>query len=68
MLEALSELARALLIKSGPIPRDDVVSVRRRILKHIRARDAERAVQEMTSHLKRLDRDLQSKEESTPDR
>ena len=62
MLDSLSEIVRLLLERVGPAPRDDVALVRRRILKHLRARNADSAVREMTNHLRRLSRHLQELE------
>jgi len=62
MVDSLSEIVRLLLARVAPEPRSDVALVRRRILKHLRARDADRATDEMTSHLKRLSRYLKEQE------
>lgn len=62
MVDALSEIVRLLLLRIAVEPRNDVATVRRRILKHLRARDADRAVAEMTAHLKRLSRYLTEQE------
>jgi len=62
MVDSLSEIVRLLLARVAPEPRSDVAQVRRRILKHLRARDADRATEEMTSHLKRLSRYLSEQE------
>jgi GntR family transcriptional regulator, transcriptional repressor for pyruvate dehydrogenase complex len=60
LLESLSELTRALLLKVSPTPRSDVITTRRNVLRHLRARDADAAVVEMRAHLNRLDQYLQS--------
>lgn len=62
IIDSLSEIVRLLLDRVGPAPRDDVAVVRRRILRHLRARDADSAVREMTDHLQRLSRHLQKLE------
>ena len=62
MVDSLSEIVRLLLERVAPEPRSDVAIVRRRILKHLRARDADSAVHEMTNHLKRLSRYLKDEE------
>jgi DNA-binding FadR family transcriptional regulator len=64
LIDSLSEIVRQLLDRIGPEPRSDVVEVRRLILKHLRARDAEAATEEMTRHLKRLSQYLRSKEKA----
>jgi GntR family transcriptional regulator, transcriptional repressor for pyruvate dehydrogenase complex len=58
LLDSLSEILRLLLARVAPEPRDDVIDVRRRVLKHLRARNAEAAIEEMTNHLQRLNRYL----------
>ncbi|MES2186608.1 MAG: FCD domain-containing protein [Pseudomonadota bacterium] len=58
LVESLSELTRALLEKVSPVPRSDVIGVRREVLRLMRLRDADGAVVEMRSHLKRLERYL----------
>lgn len=60
LVESLSELTRALLAKASPVPRSDVIGVRRRVLACLRARDADGAVAEMGAHLRRLGRILQA--------
>jgi GntR family transcriptional repressor for pyruvate dehydrogenase complex len=62
LVDTLSEIFRQLLDRLGPGPRNDLIEVRRLILKHLRARDADAATQEMTRHLERLSRDLRLKE------
>lgn len=54
LLDSLSEIVRTLMAKVSPVPRTDVVEVRRKILKFLRARDAERAIAEMSAHLESL--------------
>ncbi|GAA4333040.1 FadR/GntR family transcriptional regulator [Pigmentiphaga soli] len=54
LVESLSEIVRSYLAQVDPVPRVNVVDVRRRILKHMRARDAAQAVAEMTRHLRSL--------------
>ncbi|MGI4814182.1 MAG: FadR/GntR family transcriptional regulator [Janthinobacterium lividum] len=62
LVDSLSEIVALLLARVAPEPRSDVAQVRRRILKHVRARDAEKAMSEMTSHLKRLSKYLRDQE------
>ena len=64
LIDSLSEIVRQLLDRIVPAPRTDVIEVRRTILKHLRARNAEGAVLEMTRHLERLSRQLRSKEKA----
>ncbi|GAA5232309.1 FadR family transcriptional regulator [Verticiella sediminum] len=62
LVESLSELTRSLLEKASPEPRKDFISVRRNVLRLMRARDAEGAVREMRAHLQRLDKHLERHE------
>jgi len=64
LVDSLSEIFRRMLDRLGPDPRADLVDVRRSILAHLRARDAEAATREMTQHLERLSRDLRSREKA----
>ncbi|WP_052494908.1 FadR/GntR family transcriptional regulator [Cupriavidus basilensis] len=64
LINSLSEIVRQLLDRIGPDPRSDVVEVRRQILRHLRARDANAAIQEMTRHLERLSQQLRAKEKA----
>lgn len=64
LIDSLSEIVRQFLNRLGPEPRSDLIEVRRQILKHLRARDADAAIQEMTQHLERLGVQLRSKEKS----
>lgn len=64
LIDSLSEIVRQLLDRIGPEPRSDIVDVRRQILKHLRARDAEAATLEMTRHMNRLSQQLRSKEKA----
>jgi GntR family transcriptional repressor for pyruvate dehydrogenase complex len=59
LVESLSELVRAQMAQVSVKPRKDVIAVRRSVLKHLRARDADTAVAEMRKHLERLDRHIQ---------
>jgi DNA-binding FadR family transcriptional regulator len=68
LINSLSEIVRQLLDRLGPEPRSDVIEVRRLILKHLRARDAEAATEEMTRHLERLSQQLRSKEKAATKR
>jgi DNA-binding FadR family transcriptional regulator len=62
LVDSLSEIVRHQLERISPEPRKDVIEVRRRILKHLRARDAAKATHEMTTHLKNLGRYVQEQE------
>lgn len=62
LVNSLSEIQRQLLDRISPEPRPNVVNVRRRVLKHLRARDVGRAVEEMTAHLKALSRYIKDQE------
>ncbi|SDV47179.1 FadR/GntR family transcriptional regulator [Chitinasiproducens palmae] len=59
LVESLSELVRTQMVQVSVKPRKDFIAVRRAVLKHLRARDADKAVAEMRKHLERLDRHLQ---------
>jgi GntR family transcriptional repressor for pyruvate dehydrogenase complex len=57
-IDALTYILRVVINKLGPHPRLDLVESRRKFLKHLRARDAEAAVAEMTDHLTKLHQHL----------
>jgi GntR family transcriptional repressor for pyruvate dehydrogenase complex len=57
-IDALTYILRIIINKLGPHPRLDLVESRRRFLKHLRARNAEAAVAEMTDHLTKLHQHL----------
>jgi len=54
LIDALSEIVRTLLARIDPIPRDNVVQVRRKVLRHLRERDADKACAAMARHLEAL--------------
>jgi DNA-binding FadR family transcriptional regulator len=62
LVNSLSEIQRQMLDRISPQPRPNVVGVRRRVLKHLRARDAEGAIAEMTAHLRSLTRYMRAQE------
>ncbi len=62
LLDSLSEIVRTLMAKVSPVPRTDVVEVRRKILAYLRARDAEGAIAEMSAHLEGLNRYLKEQD------
>ncbi|MCK9508391.1 MAG: GntR family transcriptional regulator [Pigmentiphaga sp.] len=55
LIESLSEVNRSLLEKYNVAPRTDVITVRRQVLEHLRARNSEAAVAVMREHLLKLD-------------
>ena len=59
MVDALSEIIRGLLAQVDPRPRKDFMQVRRKVLEHLRARDAAAAAA-MTAHLKLINDYLES--------
>ncbi len=54
LVDALSEIVRNLLARIDPKPREDIIAVRRKVLRYLRARDADKACDTMTEHLKNL--------------
>ena len=64
LVDSMSEIVRQLLNRLGPDVRSDLIEVRRTVLKHLRARDADAAMDELTKHLERLSQDLLSKEKA----
>ena len=54
LMDSLTQILRLVIVRVGPDPRLDLVEVRRRFMKHLRARDADRASREISEHLKRL--------------
>jgi GntR family transcriptional repressor for pyruvate dehydrogenase complex len=57
-IDALTYILRILINQLGPHPRLDLVESRRKFLRHLRARDADAAVAEMTDHLTKLHQHL----------
>ena len=66
LVEAMSELVRALLARADPQPRADMIQVRREILRHLRARNAEKACAVMTRHLQNLNELLEERARPVP--
>lgn len=62
LVNSLSELQRQLLDRISPQPRPSVLPVRRRVVAHLRSRNTEAAVMEMTAHLKSLARYIKAQE------
>lgn len=60
LVDALSEIVRTLLARIDPKPREDIIQVRRKVLKHLRAREADKACTAMTLHLKNLNEYLEA--------
>ena len=58
IVDALSENVRMQLIRVDPQPHAEMVPARRRVLKHLRARDADQACAAMTAFFKKLERYL----------
>lgn len=60
LLESLSELSRSLLAKVDPVPKSDVIAVRRRVVGFMRAKDPDSAIEVLNAHLRQLDEYLRS--------
>lgn len=60
LVDSVSEVMRVLLARIDPSPHPDMIAVRRKVLRHLRSRDAERACAAMTLHLKHLTDYLES--------
>jgi DNA-binding FadR family transcriptional regulator len=60
LVDALSEIVRTLLARIDPKPREDIIQVRRKVLRQLRARDADKACAAMTLHLKHLNEYLEA--------
>lgn len=60
MVDALSEIIRKLLLQVDPRPREDIMTVRRKVLAHMRARNAQAACNAMTQHLRLVNDYLES--------
>ncbi|QSE92572.1 FadR family transcriptional regulator [Rhodococcus pseudokoreensis] len=58
LTDSLSQIVYLRLNRAGPKPSKDIGKVRRRILNHLRARDADKAIAEISRHLKRLEKVL----------
>lgn len=68
LVDALSEVVRTLLAQIDPAPRTDIVEVRRKVLRQMRAGDAARACATMTQHFEHLNSylEVQSREKKKP--
>jgi GntR family transcriptional regulator, transcriptional repressor for pyruvate dehydrogenase complex len=51
LIESLSDIVRAMIDQVGPVARPELVPVRWRLLKYLRARDPKKAMKEMSSFL-----------------
>lgn len=60
MVDALSEIIQVLLAQVDPTPRKDIIQVRKRVLAHLRERDAAKAMAAMAQHLRRIGEYLES--------
>jgi DNA-binding FadR family transcriptional regulator len=60
LVDALSEVVRALLMRADPQPQEDMIRVRRTVLQYLRAGDADRACAAMTRHLQQLNELLEA--------
>lgn len=54
LVDAVSEVMRMILLRIDPQPHPDMVAVRRKVLRHLRARDAAGASEAMRVHLHHL--------------
>ena len=61
LIDALSEIVRDLLAQIDPVPRPNVVQVRRKVLKHLRERDAVKASAALARHLRALNDYIQER-------
>lgn len=51
LVDAVSEVMRVILLRVDPKPHPDMVTMRRKVLRHLRARDAAKASEAMRVHL-----------------
>lgn len=61
LIDALSEIVRSLLARIDPQPFPEIIQVRRKVLKHLRAGEAEKACSVMAAHFHTLDRYLEER-------
>lgn len=64
LLDALSEVVRNMLARIDPIPGKNVAQVRRKVLRHLREGDAQRANAALKKHLEALDSYLEKHQRS----
>ena len=55
LIDALSEVVRNMMARIDPVPVENVVQVRRKVLRYLRERDAARASAALQKHLRALD-------------
>jgi GntR family transcriptional repressor for pyruvate dehydrogenase complex len=55
LVRSMTETLRDITVAAGPASEDIIVGSRSRLLRHLRARDEEKAAAEMEDHLARLD-------------
>ena len=58
IIDSISRILLQFVVRVGPLEALDLVGSRRRFLRHLRNRDADRAVKEITTHLKGVHRVL----------
>jgi DNA-binding FadR family transcriptional regulator len=63
LMRSLTEIVQGRLNNVGPEPLTDVTQMRRKFMKAVRAGDADAAVQQMTEHLRRVERQLIAREQ-----
>ncbi|MCA0240052.1 MAG: GntR family transcriptional regulator [Proteobacteria bacterium] len=61
LIDALSEITRTLLARIDPQPFPEIIQVRRKVLKHLRAGEPEKACAAMAAHFRNLNRYLEEK-------
>ncbi len=61
LVDALSEIVRTLMARIDPQPFPEIIQVRRKVARHLRARDAEKACAAMTAHFRSLNDYLEQK-------
>lgn len=61
LVDALSEIVRGVLARIDPVPQDGVIKVRRKVLRHLRERDAVKAAAALTQHLELLNQYIESR-------
>lgn len=61
LIDALSEIVRTLLARIDPQPMPEIIQVRRKVLRHLRAGEADKACAAMTAHLRNLNEYLEQK-------
>lgn len=61
LVDALSEIVRTLLARIDPQPMPEIIQVRRKVLRHLRAGEADKACAAMTAHLRHLNEYLEQK-------